>query len=369
MAHMVKTPGSILAGRPVLVTGHTGFAGSWLVLWLSALGVDVHGLALAPPRDGLFHGADLAPLMATCHIGDVRDAEFVQRVVTACRPHLVIHLAAQATVPESYSEPLTTFDTNVMGTAHVLEAARRVPEVQACVVVTSDKCYLPADAAHTEEDPLGGNDPYSASKAAAEIVAAAFGRSYPDGPGIATARAGNIIGGGDHTVGRIVPDFVAAATAGRPLALRRPEAVRPWQSVLDCLAGYLLLAERLLRDRSTVAGAWNFGPDVGETLTVGDLVSTLERAWQALGGWPLPAPVRARTRYRETGVLLLDSNHARRDLDWRPALSAEAAAGNSVAWYWHAAHDPHFDARSFSLGQLHEYWARSASLSAAEVLA
>lgn len=361
MANVVTPIGTGLAGRRVLVMGHTGFVGSWLVLWLDALGASVSGLALPPDPLGLYQRARLDELVAPSIVGDVGDRSVVDDAVRRCRPDLVVHLAAQPIVLDSYRDPVGTMATNVMGTVHVLEAARRSPTVTATLVVTSDKCYAPSSVPHVENDPLGGDDPYSASKAAAELVAGCYARSFPDTPPLATARAGNIIGGGDVAAGRLVPDFAEAAVAGRPLCLRKPGAVRPWQHVLDCLAGYVLLAERLLAEPPAAAGAWNFGPDPTDVRTVADLVGALGRAWEARSGRPLPPPKVEPVPEPEAAVLLLDSERARRQLGWHPVLPPDAAAAEAAAWYWQAAVDPSFDARLQGGDALMAYWARAAA--------
>ena len=341
-----------LAGRRVLVTGHTGFTGGWLVQWLRALGAEVAGLALAPQtQPNLFTVAQIADGIAS-RIGDIRDAALVKQTVAAARPEVVFHLAAQPLVSRAFADPLEAFATNVLGTAHVLEAARLATDVKAFVCVTTDKVYadeLPRG--HREGDRLGGRDPYSASKAGAEIVAGCYRATLaPRGNGmlIATARGGNIIGGGDWSDDRIVPDFVRAVTAGAPLTLRNPAAVRPWQHVLSLVHGYLLLASRLLAGEAACADAWNFGPAEGEAVAVGALVERLGAAWtkpeirQAPGGFP------------ETQFLRLDSAKARAALGWAPPLDFAAAVGLTAAWYRDFADKP-AAARASTLRQIDVY--------------
>ncbi|HEV2813935.1 MAG TPA: CDP-glucose 4,6-dehydratase, partial [Solirubrobacteraceae bacterium] len=266
-------------GRSVLVTGHTGFKGAWLSLWLESLGAVVHGLSLPAPTSPSLHELLRA---ASCAAVDVRAAGAVRDAVSAASPSVVFHLAAQPLVRRSYAEPAETFAVNVQGTAHVLDAVRACGGVEAVVVVTSDKCYAPvegSDWGHRETDPLGGRDPYSASKAAAEIVAAAYRSSYS--LPLATARAGNVIGGGDWGADRLLPDVMRAALEGTPVALRSPEAVRPWQHVLNPLGGYLLLAQALAAGDEVAASGWNFGPAAEEALPVRALVDRLATMWGA----------------------------------------------------------------------------------------
>jgi CDP-glucose 4,6-dehydratase len=314
----------------VLVTGHTGFKGSWACLWLSRLGAEVTGLSLDPPTEpSLFAAARVADRVDDRR-ADVRDRDAVRAAVAAARPEVTIHMAAQPLVRRSYEEPLATYEANVMGTANVLDALRGTPDARVAVVVTSDKCYEPrADGAPCREgDPLGGADPYSSSKACAELVAAAYRRSFPDGPAIASARAGNVIGGGDWAADRLVPDAMRAALEHRELTVRNPEAVRPWQHVLGPLGGYLELAQRLWEDRSA-AGAWNFGPDAGDELPVSEIADRLrdlwgdELRWRAEhdGGPP------------ETAVLRLDSAKARERLGWAPAWGLDAGLRATVEWF------------------------------------
>jgi CDP-glucose 4,6-dehydratase len=246
------------AGRRVFVTGHTGFKGGWLALWLRRLGAQVSGYALAPEPGGFYEKAGIKPTLQAQWLADVRDREALLEAVTTAQPEVVFHLAAQPLVRASYADPTGTFATNVMGTAHLLDALRQQSGVRAIVAVTSDKCYRDLGPPCRETDALGGHDPYSASKAGAEIVAASYAASY--GLPLATARAGNVIGGGDISTDRLVPDLLRAIDTGAPVHLRHPEAVRPWQHVMEPLAGYLRLAERLMADPAGFAGAWNFGP-------------------------------------------------------------------------------------------------------------
>ena len=335
-------------GRRVLVTGHTGFKGAWLCLWLSDLGADLSGLSLDPPtQPSLFEEARVGEGMHDGR-GDIRDRAAVEAAVAGAE--VVIHMAAQPLVRRSFEDPLGTYETNVMGTANVLEALRGAPGVRVAVVVTSDKCYEPRpDGAPCREgDPLGGADPYSASKACAELVTAAHRHSFPDGPAIASARAGNVIGGGDWATDRLEPDAMRAARDGGELVVRNPDAVRPWQHVLNPLSGYLALAERLWEDRSA-AGAWNLGPDAGDELpvsAVADRVCGLwgeGLRWRAEGDGGPP----------ETPVLRLDSAKAREELGWAPAWGLGDALAATVDW--HRAHAGGASARELCARQIADY--------------
>jgi len=320
-------------GRRVLVTGHTGFKGGWLCTWLDALGAEVTGLARPAPDGPSFYAATALGSRMNSRIGDVCDASAVEDAYAGARPEVVFHLAAQALVRRSYREPLDTVATNVMGTAVVLDAARR-RDTRAVVVVTSDKCYAPRSdgAPHREEDRLGGHDPYAASKAAAEIVTAALRDSFlAPRCGVATARAGNVIGGGDWGEDRLLPDAVRSIVQDGVMTVRSPDAVRPWQHVLDPLDGYLTLAERLLDAPAAWSEAWNFGPSPSP-VSVQEVLSTFQRAWPALrwqsGGGGAEAAV-----LREQHVLQVDSSKARARLGWTPRLDTAAAVEAAVAWY------------------------------------
>ena len=326
--------GGCFAGRRVLVTGHTGFKGSWLTLWLQSLGAVVGGLALDPEGDDSHWsllGLDL-PLDARV---DLRNAQAVRAVIDDFRPEIVFHLAAQALVRRSYREPADTFAVNVAGVVNLLEAVRGCDAVRVVVNATTDKVYEPPapPGGYAELHPLGGHDPYSASKACAEIVCASYRRSF-FGAGasaaavrLATARAGNVIGGGDWAEGRLVPDLVRAAGSGQPLRLRNPGATRPWQHVLEPLSGYLRLAQRLLQERS-LAEAWNFGPSADATLTVAQLVARMQALWPSVvvehdvGQQP-----------HEAEHLTLDCTKAAARLGWAPAWDAATTVQRTLDWY------------------------------------
>jgi CDP-glucose 4,6-dehydratase len=321
-------------GRRVLVTGHTGFKGSWLTLWLHALSADVTGFAGPPPTEPSLFALARVGELCTDRRGDVRDAATVADAVRAARPEVVFHLAAQPIVRAALEDPAGTYAVNVLGTAHVLQAAGDA----AVVCVTSDKCYAPGPGAHREGDPLGGGDPYSASKAAQELVAAAHREAF--GARVATARAGNVIGGGDWGRARLLPDLVRARDAGTPVTLRQPDAVRPWQHVLDPLAGYLRLAERLAQS-ADFATAWNFGPD--DARPVQWIVDRVRERW------PLEVRVEAPDAV-DAPALRLDSSRARERLAWTPRFDLAAALDATV--FWHDRVREGADARTVTLTQI-----------------
>ena len=322
--------------RRVLVTGHTGFKGSWLCQWLLDLGAEVHGLALAPDTTpSLSEVLELPSRLASHRIADVREAAAVHAAVAAIRPEMVLHLAAQPLVRLSYREPAATWATNVQGTVHVLEAIRAVGGVRACVVVTSDKCYENREQVwgYRENEAMGGHDPYSSSKGAAELAVASWRRSFfqdPAGLRLASGRAGNVIGGGDWSADRIVVDFVGAIASGKPLCLRNPNATRPWQHVLEPLSGYLWLASRLLwEDGPRFAEGWNFGPADASVTTVKALADRLVAAW---GQGRVEIPGNAGQPH-EAGLLKLDVSKAAAQLGWRGLWDVERTVVETVAWY------------------------------------
>ena len=319
------------SGKRAFVTGHTGFKGSWLCAWLLEAGATVSGYALAPDADQpLFKDSGLTRDMAST-IADIRDRDALERALRASAPDVVVHLAAQSLVRESYQRPVETFSVNVVGTAALLQAVRAAPTVGAVVVVTSDKCYRtgPPERRHSEEDPLGGDDPYSASKAGAEFIAASYRASFFEGKTVATARAGNVIGGGDSSRDRLLPDLLRAFDAGRPAALRRPDAVRPWQHVLDPLAGYAALAQALHGDVRRFAAAWNFGPPEDHELPVSRLADLAAAAWGAPAAWH----VADGEHPPESAALRLDSAKSARDLGWRGRVPLRTAVEWTVAWH------------------------------------
>ncbi|UTH76699.1 CDP-glucose 4,6-dehydratase [Chromobacterium sp. IIBBL 290-4] len=339
------------AGRRVFLTGHTGFKGGWLSLWLSAMGAEVHGYSLAPEQSpALFEAADVDSRTATM-LADIRDAAALAEAVRSCRPSIVFHLAAQPLVRQSYADPLATYSTNVMGTAHLLEAARHCASVEAVVAITTDKCYENHEWpwAYRESDALGGHDPYSSSKACAELVCAAYRRSYPDMAPIATARAGNVIGGGDWAANRLVPDLLAAFEQGRSLAIRNPAAIRPWQHVLEPLAAYLRLAERLAQGQAGAASAWNFGPADDSNQPVAWVADTMARLWGGAASWHRDGG----DHPHEAQMLRLDSARARGELGWKPRWHLETALSATLAW--HRAWRRGDDMQDFTLGQIAAY--------------
>jgi CDP-glucose 4,6-dehydratase len=321
------------AGRRVFLTGHTGFKGSWLLLMLRQLGAQVTGYALPPPTDpSLF---DLLGLEEGCRhvIGDVRDLAAVEAALAEAQPEVVLHLAAQPLVRFSYDQPVETYAVNVMGTVHVLDACRRVPSVRSIVAVTTDKCYDNKGWVwgYRENDRLGGADPYSNSKAACELAVDAYRRSFfsaAGSAGVATARAGNVIGGGDFALDRLVPDAMRSFSARAPVPIRNPLAVRPWQHVLEPLAGYLLLAEKLYGAPSYATG-WNFGPQTDESASVGDVADALAAMWGGAASWEQDAA----DHPHEASTLKLDSTKARLELGWTPRFSLEEALRETQSWY------------------------------------
>lgn len=323
------------AGKRVFLTGHTGFKGAWLAFWLNELGAEVHGYALAPERSGsLFDLLALSKRLARSTLADIRDSEALKVAIQAADPDVLFHLAAQALVPAGYHQPVETFSVNVTGTAQVLECARFCQKLSAVAVITSDKCYENNEWlwGYRETDPMGGHDPYSASKGAAELVVASYRRSFlaEQGVAVATARAGNVIGGGDNTPSRLVPDALAAFDQGVPLQLRNPCAIRPWQHVLDPLSGYLQLAERLHQDGQTWAEAWNLGPAADDALSVRNMVEILASHWPHPVQWSADAPL---IHPYEAQQLRLDCSKARQRLGWRPVWDARTAVQRTVQWH------------------------------------
>lgn len=338
------------SGKRVLLTGHTGFKGAWLTLWLQELGATVVGLGLNPATDPSLYEV-LAPWpQLTSIIGDVRDEPTVGEAMATAEPDIVFHMAAQSLVRRSYADPVETFATNTMGTVHLLNAVRTMPSIGAALIITSDKVYDHAatTADFVEEDRLGGSDPYSASKAIQELVTAAFAASYfaAGAPAVATCRAGNVIGGGDWAPDRLIPDFFRALDSGQRLELRHPGATRPWQHVLDPLHGYLMYAQGLYSGEELPA-ALNFGPDEPGP-TVAEVITRLSAMCDWSDGWD-----HAGATWPERAELRLDSSAATKALDWRPALTIDQSLEWTSSWY--RAHGAGDDMREFSVGQIRRY--------------
>lgn len=341
-------------GKRVLLTGHTGFKGSWLSLWLQSYGAELHGLSLAPPTSpALFTEARIGELMNSI-IGDIRDYDVVHDTIEKVRPEIVFHLAAQPLVRASYREPLLTYATNVMGTAHVLEAVRHSGSVRATVVVTTDKCYENKEWfwAYRENEPMGGHDPYSSSKGCAELVTSAYRKSFLADAQVAVAsvRAGNVVGGGDWAADRLIPDILRAFERREPAVIRNPDSIRPWQHVLEPLAGYIELAERLfLAEGAAYAEGWNFGPSEEDARPVRWIVDRLASGWGDGASWCLDKEVQP----HEANVLRLDISKARACLSWSPRWSLDEALARIIDWHksWRAGDD----ARSICLGQIADF--------------
>jgi CDP-glucose 4,6-dehydratase len=351
-------PFSPWQGRRVFLTGHTGFKGGWMALWLSSLGAKVRGYALDPSTTpNLFTAADIGSRVEDVR-GDIRDASALDRAMQDFAPEVVFHMAAQPLVRLSYQDPIGTLETNVIGTARVLDAVRRTPSVRAVVSVTTDKCYENHEWIwpYRETDPLGGHDPYSASKACAEIVSASYRRSFLSQVPLATARAGNVIGGGDWSTDRLIPDLVRGFLAGEPVRIRRPNSIRPWQHVLEPLHGYLVLAEKLLGESSTqYATAFNFGPADEDARPVAWIADRLTHFWGHNASWILDVDPNAP---HEATYLKLDTSRARHELGWTPKLRLETALDWLVTWYrtWQSSPDA---VQALTLSQIAAYQAMS----------
>ena len=346
--------------KRVLLTGHTGFKGSWLSLWLQSISAHVVGYALAPPTSpSLFEIADVAQGM-TSVIGDIRDLAKLQEVFAEHRPEIVIHMAAQPLVRYSYQNPVETYSTNVMGTVHLLEAVRNTPGVKAVVNITTDKCYENREWVwgYRENEPMGGFDPYSSSKGCAELVSAAYRSSFfnagnyaQHGVAIATARAGNVVGGGDWAQDRLIPDILAAFEQGRKVNIRNPHAIRPWQHVMDPLCGYLTLAEHLFEHGPGFGEGWNFGPNDEDAKSVGWISEQMAALWGADAKWQIDTG----EHQHEAHYLKLDISKARSRLNWHPALRLKDALALCVDWTKQRASGTNM--RQLTLDQLRTYLA------------
>lgn len=344
-------------GKRVLVTGHTGFKGAWLSLWLDQLGAKVTGLALPPDDDvSLFAHAELGNSVDS-RFSDIRDQNAVMDVVADSRPEVIFHLAAQSLVRPSYEDPVGTYATNVMGTINLMEASRHSGCVETFINVTSDKCYenFEWERPYHEDDRMGGYDPYSSSKGCSELITSAYRRSFFQSAGettsvaLASARAGNVIGGGDWSRDRLIPDCVNALLDGRPILIRNPHAVRPWQHVLEPLSGYLQLAEKMAKNRTAYADAWNFGPDSQDAQTVQWIVEQMTRSWGGKATWELQTG----DHPHEATFLRVDTAKAQQHLDWHPRLDAASA----VAWtaQWYRDQSAGADARELCFEQIQQY--------------
>jgi len=352
----------IFSGKTVFVTGHTGFKGSWLALWLKLLGAHVVGYSLHPPtKPSLFEELRLSDDIEHV-VGDIRDLEFMKSTMSKYQPEMVFHLAAQPLVRLSYEQPIETFSTNIMGTVNLLESVRTTSSVRACLCITSDKCYENREwpYAYRENDSMGGYDPYSASKGCAELVAASMRNSYFS-PGsydkhqvaVATARAGNVIGGGDWALDRIFPDAIRALSKGEAVPVRNPSAIRPWQHVLEPLSGYLWLAAKMLETGSNYSEAWNFGPLSTGAVTVRSIVDMIISGWGE--GRVNDLSTGQKNAPHEANFLKLDCSKAMGVLGWQPVLSVAEAVDFSTEWYKQYYCSKTFDARRFSESQINSY--------------
>lgn len=338
--------------KRVFLTGHTGFKGSWMSLWLQALDANVVGYSLLPPSDpNLFEAARVADGMTSLK-GNIRNLADVQAALLSHQPDIVIHMAAQTLVQYSYQNPVETYDTNVMGTLHILEAVRQVTSVRAVVVVTSDKCYENKEWiwGYRENEAMGGYDPYSSSKGCAELVTAAYRQSFFTNPktsvAVASARAGNVIGGGDWAADRLIPDVIRAVSEQRPVLIRSPGAIRPWQHVLDPLNGYLTLVERMWSSQTEYTGAWNFGPSDQDAKPVSWIVEQITTLWGEGTQWKLDTVQHP----HEASYLKLDSSKAKNYLGWMPKLNLSETLQWIVDWY--KTYMRNEDMRSYTISQI-----------------
>lgn len=345
--------GDFWSGKRVLVTGHTGFKGAWLCIWLKELGALVSGFSLQPTTSPALYDLAKVGENISSHFGDIRSESAIRQVIRAEEPEIVIHMAAQPLVQASYADPVKTYATNIMGTVHVLEATREVGSVKVVINITSDKCYENREWvwAYRESDAMGGYDPYSSSKGCAELVTSAYRRSFLTDAGIAlaSARSGNVIGGGDWSAGRIVPDLLRAAETGESLNIRNPKAIRPWQHVLEPLAGYLILAQKLLEDESSYADAWNFGPSEDSAIPVQELARRLFNLLESETGWHSSF----QTSPHESQLLRLDISKARHGLGWEPLWSIDDTLEKVAEW--HRGWRSKVDIESLCIGQIDAY--------------
>lgn len=346
--------------KKVFITGHTGFKGSWLSLWLQSVGANVIGYALKPPTSpSLFEVAQVAEGM-TSIIGDVRDIEYLQTVIAQHQPEIIFHMAAQPLVRYSYSNPVETYATNVMGTVHLLEAVRQVESAKVVINITSDKCYENQEWVwgYRENEPMGGYDPYSNSKGCAELVTSAYRQSFfhKEGIALASVRAGNVIGGGDWAQDRLIPDIMQAIMAEKPVIIRNPQAIRPWQHVLEPLHGYLMLAEKLWENGTTYASAWNFGPNEEDAKPVQWIVERLTQMWSNNASWILDN----KQHPHEAHYLKLDCAKAKTKLAWHPKWTLETALENII--YWYQAYKKRQDMQLITMRQIDSYQQNTMSI-------
>lgn len=328
---------SVFKDTNTFISGHTGFKGSWLAFWLNNLHSNVSGLSLQPEKDS--HWNDLDISIQNNNIGDIRNYNFVEECLLKANPEIVFHLAAQPLVRESYETPIETWETNVIGTANLLQACRKLDNLKSIIVITSDKCYenIEINKGYKESDPLGGHDPYSSSKAAVEFLVSSFRKSFfldANSPRLVTARAGNVIGGGDWSKNRLIPDVVRSTISGNPLSIRYPNSTRPWQHVLDCNYGYLKLAMKLLSESSVKENAFNFGPSHDSNATVRDILIKIKSFWPSIK-WELDD----KTNPHEAGFLYLDSSLSNNVLNWKPVLNLENTLKMTIDWYKNYSED------------------------------
>jgi len=343
--------------KSVFLTGHTGFKGGWLALWLSSMGAKVTGYALDPNTSpNLFEALSLKTALNQSHIANICDLDRLQNALTACNPEIVIHMAAQPLVRYSYANPVETYMTNVMGTVHVLEAIRKSDSVRATVVVTTDKCYENKEWVwgYRENEPMGGFDPYSNSKGCAELVTSAYRQSYLSNPAgnpnrVASARAGNVIGGGDWSEDRLLPDALKAFEANTTLLIRNPLATRPWQHVLEPLSGYLILAQSLYQEGEKYSSAWNFGPKDRDNRSVQEVITSLCKQWGSNAKWQQDTGFQP----HEAGLLKLDCSKASQQLRWEPKWNLETAIEKTIQW--HKAYLAKENMQDITLGQIDQY--------------
>lgn len=359
---MVTELAGALAGKSVFITGHTGFKGSWLCLWLARLGANVTGYAWDPPTNpNHFTESQVIDLLQDHHVADIRDKEALARAIKRCKPDLILHLAAQSVVRAGYQDPWETFSTNIMGTASVLEAIRTLDRPCSAVLITSDKCYENREQVwgYREQDAMGDHDPYGGSKGAAELVIRAYrdsffpvSRIHQHGIKIASARAGNVIGGGDWTSHALIVDVVKALSDDEPVCVRSPDAFRPWQHVLQALSGYLTLATRLLTtDNPDFCSGWNIGPLPGNEIPVRDVVERFIEAWGS-GSWIDAGDPNAP---REAGILRLSIDKALWDLNWRPGWDVDETIRQTARWYRQRLNSCGESMQAFSMSQISEY--------------